>query len=333
MRNESAESEDRGLPGRLRNRKNDALRSQPCLRELRAPQPRWRWLMAGALAVSNAVGTLPARGQAAPTAKTDAATLLAVPPRTWAVSAVANELVALHHPGSYMRYRMHVVDEKGDMTRDIIESQDGTVARLILRNGRTLTGEEDKAERQRLNDVIAHPSDYAKHVKNESSGRKLADDLMRLMPDAMIYTYTPGQPQTGSGLAPQVVLDYKPNPNFKPPTITSEALTGLEGRVWVDAKTRHVVRMEGTIFRAVNFGWGLVAHIYPGGKLLLEQADAGGGRWIFTRFTEEVSVRALLVKTMNVHEQVDTSSFQILPGPMTYQDATRILLNTPLPDR
>jgi hypothetical protein len=131
----------------------------------------------------------------------------------------------------------------------------------------------------------------------------------------------------------EVVLDYKPNPDFKPPTTTAEALTGIQGRAWIDANNHHLVRMEGAVFRPINFGWGMVARIYPGGKLVLEQADAGNGRWIFTHFTEDVTVRALMVKTMNVHETVEASSFQTLPGPISYQDAIHLLLNTPLPGR
>jgi hypothetical protein len=295
----------------------------------------WRWITVTALVASNVVASLPASGQSAPPAKEGtASSILSVLPRSWAVDAAANEVVALHHDGSYLRYRMHVIDEKGNQTRDIIESKDGSVARLILRNDRPLTDAEDKAEQQRLNDMLASPERFSRHIKNDATGRKIADQLVKLMPDAMLYTYTPGQPQTGrNDGALEVVLDYKPNPAFKPPTTTAEALTGLEGRIWIDAKNHHLVRMEGTIFRGVNFGWGLVAHIYPGGKLLLEQTDAGGGRWIFTRFTEDVSVRALMVKTMNVHTNVEASSFQTLPGPMSYQDAIRLLLNTPLPGR
>lgn len=261
------------------------------------------------------------------------AALLAVPPRSWVVDAANNELTALHHPHSYLRYQMHIVDERRDMTRDVIESQEGAVARMILRNGKPITEEQDKAERQRLNDMIAHPSEFAKHAKDDSTGRKLADELIRLMPDAMIYTYAPGQPQVPTFTGKQIVLDFEPNPKFKAPTITAEALSGLKGRAWIDAKTRYVVRMEGTVFRPVNLGWGIVAHIYPGGKLLLEQADAGNGRWVFTHFTEDVSVRALMVKTVNVHATIDASGFQALPGPMTYQDAIRLLLNTPLPEK
>ena len=259
--------------------------------------------------------------------------LLSIPPRSWVVDAAANELVALHHKDSYLRYRMETVNEKGDQVRDVVESKDGTVARLILKDGKPLTDEQDKLERQRLIDMIASPAAYAKHEKNGESEKTLADKLVPLMADAMINTYTPGQPQSGkNGGALEIVLDYKPNPKWIPPNTEAQALTGLEGRVWIDAKTRYVVRMEGTIFRSVNFGWGMLAHIYPGGKLVLNQSNVGGNRWIFTDFSMQLSVRALMVKKLDIHSNAKASGFQML-GPMSYQDAIHLLLSTPLPDK
>jgi hypothetical protein len=260
------------------------------------------------------------------------ASLLSIPPRSWVVDAAANELVALHHKGSYMRYRMETINEKGDQVRDVIESKDGTVARLILKDGKPLTEEQDKAERQRLNSMIDSPAAYAKHVRNGESEKTMADKLVPLMPDAMINIYTPGQPQSGrNGGALEIVLDYKPNPKFVPPNTEAQALTGLEGRVWIDAKTRYVVRMEGTISHGVNFGWGMLAHIYPGGKLEMNQTNVDGNRWIFTDFSMQLSVRALMVKRLEIHSNAKTSNYQTL-GPMSYQDAIRLLLATPLPE-
>jgi hypothetical protein len=256
------------------------------------------------------------------------------PPRAWVVSVVNTELNALNHKGSYLRYHMHVVDAKGEQLRDVIESKDGSVARLIMRSGRPLTAEEDKAERDRLQAMLDSPSIFARHMKNDAQERKTAEELIKLMPDAMVYSYVPGQPQApNGGDSMQVVLDYKPNPAFSPPTTVSEALQGLRGRVWIDSQSKQLVRMEGDVFQSVNFGWGLVAHIYPGGKLVLEQISAGDGRWIFSHFVEDVSVRALMVKTLKVHEDVHASNFQTLPGPMSYQDAIHLLLNTPLPTK
>jgi len=228
---------------------------------------------------------------------------------------------------------METTNERGTQVRDVIESKDGTVARLLMKDGKPLTPDQDKAEQQRLNEMITSPSSYQKHVKNSDTEKKMADTMVPMLPDAMVNSYTPGQPQSGrNGGAQEIVLDYKPNPKWNPPTTEAQALTGLEGRVWIDAKTRYAVRMEGTISHAVNFGWGMLAHIYPGGKIVLNQTNVGNGRWIFTEFSMDLTVRALMVKTLNIHSSAKASGFQVLE-PMSYQDAIRMLLSTPLPER
>lgn len=260
--------------------------------------------------------------------------LLSAPPRTWIVDVAANEIRAIRHPDSFLRYRIRTIDAKGDRVRDTVESRDGPVARLILKDGKPLTQAEDAAERERLNDLIASPSGFAKHIRGDQSGKNMAIELIGFMPDAMLYTYTPGQPQLTSETGTrQVVVDYAPNPNWSPPSTSAEALTGLSGRMWIDSKTRHLLRMEGTVFRAVNVGWGMVAHVYPGGKVALDQTTLGGNRLIFTRFVEQVTIRALMVKTLREDATIEASAFQPLPGPMSYQDAIRLLLATPPPSR
>ena len=308
-----------------------------CARQRIRPASTWRTLtpirLISALLLLNLQLSLGHAQTGAMAGEKIPASLLSIPPRSWVVDTVARELEALHHKGSYLRYRMHIIDAKGDQVRDVIESRDGVVARLILRDGKALTDEQDKAERQRLSDMLANPSAYAKHVHSDDSGKKIADSLMRLMPDAMIYTYVPGQPQTGRNPSmTEIVLDYEPNPKFHPPTTTAEALTGLRGRAWIDSNTKQLVRMEGNIFQGINFGWGMLAHIYPGGHLMIEQADAGNGRWIFIKFTERLTVRALMVKTLNIKTDVESSAFQPVPE-MSYQDAIHLLLNTSLPGR
>jgi hypothetical protein len=256
-----------------------------------------------------------------------------MPARDWIVSAAANESKDLHKQGVYLRYRMHIIDAKRDVVRDVIESKDGSVARLILKSGHALTPEEDRAERDRLNSLIADPAAFAKHHKGDDEEKKVADNLIKLMPDAMIYTYVPGQPQVqNSSSASQIVIDYKPNPKFVAPNFEAEGLSGLMGRVWIDAQSRHVVRMEATIFQPINLGWGMLAHVYPGGTLLLEQTSVGEGRWIYSRFVEQVNIRALMVKSVHVHQDITASDYQALPGPIPYKDAIRILLSTPLPE-
>jgi hypothetical protein len=275
--------------------------------------------------------------------------LLSVPARNWAVDCAKNEVLVIQHPGSYLRYRYHVIDEKGDQLRDQIETPEGSVARIIQRDGRPLTPDEDSAERDRLNALIASPADFARHINREQENKKMGVNLLSLMPDAMLWSYAPGQPQLppptpGPSPAqpstqpadqpapppPLVVLDFKPNPKWSPPNFEAEPLTGLEGRVWIDSRTRHVVRLDGDLFHAVNIGWGVVAHIYPGGKVLMQQTNVAGDRWIVDPVDEQITVRALMVKTVKQRLTFDTANYQPVPS-MTYQQAIKLLLDTPLP--
>ncbi len=201
--------------------------------------------------------------------------------------------------------------------RDVIETSDGTVARLIMRDNRPLTPEEDQSERERLNSLLTHPNDFSKHVKNQAESKKIARrtdqtdarrDAVQLRAGTAADSATPRHPRWSWTSAPIR--------RFTRPTCTAKALLGLRGRIWIDAQTKEIVRIEGEIFQSINWGWGMLAHIYPGGKVDLEQTAASGPRWNMTQFHEQVTVKALMVKTLKVHAEGETYDFQALPGPM-----------------
>jgi hypothetical protein len=260
---------------------------------------------------------------------------LSVAPHQWAVDAANNEIKVVEYSDSFLRYRIHTRDSKGDQVRDVIESKDGAVARLIYKENRPLTPEEDADERSRLQAMLDSPSNFAKHIGHDNSSKKIAIDLIRLMPDAMTFSYVPGQPQRAhpdekANSVAEIVIDFQPNPAWNPPTIAAEALTGLKGRLWMDPRTHYMTRLEGTIFRAINVGFGLFAHVYPGGQLTFEQFEVAHGRWIFSRFIERLTVRALMLKTFRENMDLEGSNYSLVAR-MGYQDAIHVLMATPLP--
>ncbi len=255
-------------------------------------------------------------------------------PVAWVQAASDNELRIVEDDGTFpVRYLVHKFDRKGETLRDTMESRDGTVARLVARDGRPLTSEEDSDERRRLSDLINSPSIFEKHHKRNISARVYSSELIKLMPKAMIFTYTPGQPQPAGAASPQVVIDFTPDPKFQPPSIVSELLTGIEGRLWIDARLHVVTRGEARVVHAVNFGWGMLAHIYPGGTVEFEQAPVGDGHWIYSHLDEHLKIREVMVKTANEDVTMTASKMQKMPSLVSYEDAIRKLLGTPFPAR
>jgi hypothetical protein len=251
-------------------------------------------------------------------------------PQSWIDAAVEHQLAIIQDDSFPLRYRMRKVNQKEDIARVVIESRQGNVARLVERDGRPLTAAEDAAERSRLNDILRSPNDYLKHEKKNQVGRDYAIQLIKLMPRAMIYTYTPGQPQPAGAQSPQVVIDFHPNPAFQPPNMISALLTGLEGRLWIDARTGRMTRAQGHLLHTVNFAWGIIAKIYSGGTIELDQTCIDDRRWVYSGLKENLTMREMMVRTVTDNTRMAAWDFKPLPAPLSFQDAVRELLAMPV---
>ena len=255
-----------------------------------------------------------------------------VPAHQLAFEAAALEVRGLEPQQNDRRFRSHTINNRGDLTRDTIESRDGTVARLIAVDSRPLTPAEDAAERSRLQAMLDSPATFARHVRNEQSNKKQAIEMIKLIPDAMLFTYAEGQPQPSTIPKPAdlIALDYVPNPAWSPPGLTAEMLTGLRGRLWLDQHTHHIVELDVSVFRPVNVGFGVLAKVFPGGTVMMTQTTPVQDRWPIAELTEHVSLRALMVKTYKEDAQIHNSGFTQIP-PLSYQEAVKLLLATQMP--
>ena len=206
------------------------------------------------------------------------------------------------------------------------------MARLVQRGGAPLTPEQDAAERDRLNEILQSPEMFLRHHRHNKAAQGYATELIHNLPQAMLWTYAAGQPQLSVSTGPQVVLDFTPDPHFKPPTLVTEGLTGVAGRVWLDARTRCVIRIEGHILHSVDFGWGgMLARVNQGGIVAFEQVPAGEHRWLFSHLEEHITIREVLVRTVDQNTKVSAWDAQPLPAKVSFQEAVHQLLAMPVP--
>ena len=88
------------------------------------------------------------------------------------LEVTSSQLQYMTHAGPKFRYQVHRVDPKEDTTRELIESVDGSVARLILHNGQPLTTAENEGEQHRLQQLLDSGGPGTR-----SQGRQTRSDL------------------------------------------------------------------------------------------------------------------------------------------------------------
>lgn len=226
-----------------------------------------------------------------------------------------------HHP---YRYQLHKIDDGKITTKEIVETKDGDVARLIAINDKPLDPDADKAELDRLNNLAGHPELQEHRHKKEQEDSDRANEMIRLLPDAFLYHYE-GQVDGPNG--PCHRLSFKPNPNFSPPDREAEVYHGMAGELWIDKTQERMVRLDAHLIDDVNFGWGILGKLYKGGSILVEQADVGDQHWETTHMKLSLTGKALLLKSLNFQTTEDASHFEPVPAEIGYQTAIKLLLN------
>ncbi|HZC43133.1 MAG TPA: hypothetical protein VE195_03100, partial [Acidobacteriaceae bacterium] len=189
-------------------------------------------------------------------------------PHALVQSAIENELKNAYGHRAPVRYLLRKKTRNLDTTKEIVETSQGGVARLVAIHSHPLNEKQTQAEMQRLRDLISDPAAQEHRRRNEERDAARVTGVMRLLPEAFINQFE-GSVQTPNGAA--IRMSFEPNPHFSPPTLESRVLIGIRGEIWIDPTDLQVVRIEGRLFRDVEYGWGILGTLYPGGTVRIEQ--------------------------------------------------------------
>jgi hypothetical protein len=239
--------------------------------------------------------------------------------------ALAAELRSAQDTRHPMRYRLHKASPRFSSTKEIFETRDGAVARLIAINDVPLNSVEEQKEEARLNSLLSDPSKQRHRKENEVDDTSRVLKVLRALPAAFLYR------DEGPAVGPTGKVEkysFVPNPDFEARDFETEALTEMNGEIWVDAGQGRVARLEGHLSNDVDFGWGMLGRLNRGGWIVIEQADVGDHQWRIVHFQMSMNGRVFF-KTKNFDTTEDETDFVSVPLGLGYAEAIQILRADP----
>jgi hypothetical protein len=222
---------------------------------------------------------------------------------------VQKELKAADSAARFM-YRLRRETPAGSQTKELVETKDGIVARLIAVNDKPLTPEQRAQDDRRLEYLLSHPQEQQRKKREQQQDADRVARMFKALPDAFLYRADGTEPGKNGRL---IRLTFRPNPDYDPPSREMSVFRGMDGKMWVDEKTHRLARIEGTLFRDVNFGWGILGHLDRGGHFIVAQSDVGDGHWEATHLDIEFNGKALLFKTINLKQKETSSDYRRVP--------------------
>jgi len=240
---------------------------------------------------------------------------------------VNNEVNDGHTTVKFM-FRSRKQTPKGSQTHLYVETSQAMAGMLIAVNDQPLSAEQRQAEINHLAWLEGDPDAMRKKRAHEKEDAEHTDRIMKALPDAFVYEYAgtqKGTAQVGGDGRELIRLKFTPNPSYTPPSHVETVLTGMQGYLLIDAQAHRIAQIDGTLFKPVTFGWGIVGHLDRGSTFRVQQADVGEGTWEITEMRLNITGKILIFKNLAMISDEVFTDFQRVPNNLTFSKGVELL--------
>jgi len=241
---------------------------------------------------------------------------------------VASEVFAANNNSVKHMFRDYKKTPQGSQTRIYVETTQAMAGMTVAYNDKPLSGEQLQNEEGRLAGLVGNPEQLSRKERQEKEEANRTLSIVRALPDAFLFDYDgtePGTATVGREGAELVRLKFRPNPSYRPPSHVEDVLVGMAGFLLIDPAAHRIARIDGTLFREVNFGWGILGHLNKGGHFFVEQQDLGDGSWDVSCMRLDFAGKILLFKNIAIKSDEVFSNFRRVPAGTTFAQGVEML--------
>jgi hypothetical protein len=239
-------------------------------------------------------------------------------------ATVQNELKAIDDDHSHWSYRVETRNGGVTETKEVVETPHGNLERVVARNGKPLSPDEQKQEDAKVQKFVSDTAAQQKQRKDLDDDGKKTRDLLAMLPDALTYTYAGRQGNNTK-------LTFKPNPSFHPPSHEATVFHAMEGQMVINTKEHRLVEFSGHLTHPVKFGGGLLGDLQQGGTFDVRQQEAGPGHWEIALLKVNIHGKALFFKTISVQQDEQHSNFKRVPDGLSLAQAQNLVMKPQSP--
>lgn len=195
-------------------------------------------------------------------------------------------------------------DDKPVNSYRVLMIEGSPYQKLTEVNGEPISPKQREDEEKKLQKVISErraesPQQREQRLADYNKQRTRDRFMLEQLTQAFNFKLEGLQKLNGFNV---YVLDATPRPGYHPPNAETQALTGMQGRLWIDQKTYQWVKVEARVVHPVSID-GFLARVEPGTRFELEKKPVADGIWLPTHFLMES--RAKILNVIKRHRQED----------------------------
>ena len=234
-------------------------------------------------------------------------------------AVIHNELKPSNSGEARWKYLLTKESNGTEETRQVVETNSGSIERLIAIAGKPLSSVQEHNETERILKLARNADDQKKLQESRRKDAEQTDAFLGMIPSAFLFEYA-GQ----SGELVKII--FKPNPQFTSSSREAKVLREMKGEIWINAQQQRLASIHGQLMNDVKFAGGLLGHLEKGGQFSVKRAEITPGYWEMTNLAVNMQGKALLFKTICIQQKESHSDFQRVPNDLSLSDAAGLLL-------
>ena len=233
------------------------------------------------------------------------------PPSELVRTAVDNELKDNDQTLLYSWKERKHRSPHGTQEEHLVRTPAGVVSRVVLIDEKPLTAEQQSKEEQRLRRAT-DPSVMRRKLKEDQDDDARTRRMLAAIPEAFVFTYVDTHTEANGHLITN--LKFAPKPGYDPPSRELKVFAGMEGDLVIDQTAGRLAKVDGTLVKDVEFGWGIFGHLDKGGRFLIEKCEVTPTHWDTTRQMLHFDGKVLLFKSLHIEEDETDWDYQPVPA-------------------
>ena len=195
----------------------------------------------------------------------------------------------------YDCYERDQQPDGGSKTFDVLMILGSPYRKLVAINGQPISAGQQQQEQQKMEAAIAKrrgesEQERADRISKFEKDRRRDQQLMDQLTKGFEFTLLGQQKLDGFDV---YVLKATPKPGYQPPTMDTQVLRGMHGKLWIDKKTFQWVKVEAEVTRPVSIE-GFVAQVEPGTRFELEKTPVEDGKvWLAKHYSMRAKAKVL----------------------------------------
>ena len=209
------------------------------------------------------------------------------------------------------------IDSKGQMKSEEVKTYDVTLLegspyfRLLERNDHPLPAAEEKKEQAKLAKSIADrmketPERRRRRIEDYDKRRERQREAMREVAEAFDFRQVGQDVVEGREVW---IMEASPRAGYQPRSRDAKILPHVRGKLWIDQRSYHWMKLEAQVIHPVSWGLFLV-RLDPGARIRFGETRVNDEVWLPQHISVAASARLGVFKKLRVQEDTTYKNFR-----------------------